>query len=506
MCGFVVTTRVKDIELLTNRQKFRGPTDTGYASNGKIAFGHVLLDVNGEHQVQPYKTKKGNILVFNGEMYDSNIPNDTAFLGNGLDMFGYQFISNTDWHGSFAYYKPKENKLIVARDHFGAKPLWIYKKGKEVTVTTSLRSITWKKYNDKMKGHYMTNPLWLGTTNPWLDVIKVPPGSIYTLNLETGGVLVKNMWRNFRIASKKIDLEDFRKRLVSSIRKVGKNKQKTALFLSGGLDSTCVLGVLKDCDLDLTAYICDYEKGGARFHDHDAFRTESKMAVRTCKEWGVPYKVVKLNLDSVNHYDRLWLNGTHYPWVDKNRRAPRFALCKAASKDGCKVVLTGDSADELFTGYQHHYKYYDDNYNKETIEQYASKQKWIPREIFSKTDWKNNALWYDLVSTSEQNILTTDQTAGMWGMESRPVFLSQSFVRYMLSIESSVKFKTHPDYLGVGKLGTYKYLIREVMKDYLPKHVSSRKKKVGWSSPWDNNHKELTRLWKLQDLEFIANL
>ena len=44
-------------------------------------------------------------------------------------MFGFQFIQNTDWHGSFAYYKVKENKLIIARDHFGSKPLWIHKKG-----------------------------------------------------------------------------------------------------------------------------------------------------------------------------------------------------------------------------------------------------------------------------------------------------------------------------------------------------------------------------------------
>ena len=145
MCGFVVTTRVRDIKHMTEQQKFRGPSDTGYATNGKLAFGHVLLDINGEHQVQPFKTRKGNILVFNGEMYDSNIDNDTAFLGNGLDLFGFQFISNTDWHGSFVYYKAKENKLFIARDHFGAKPLWIYKKGKEITVTTSLRSIYWKK-------------------------------------------------------------------------------------------------------------------------------------------------------------------------------------------------------------------------------------------------------------------------------------------------------------------------------------------------------------------------
>ena len=72
----------------------------------------------------------------------------------------------------------------------------------------------------------------------------------------------------------------------------------------------------------------------------------------------------------------------------------------------------------------------------------------------------------------------------------------------MLSIDSAVKFTTHIDY----HLGTYKYLLREVMKDYLPDHVRTRKKKVGWSSPWDNNHKDLQALWKLQDLEYISNL
>ena len=501
MCGFVVTTR-NDIVELTEKQKFRGPDDTGYATIGNLSFGHVLLDINGEHQVQPFKTKKGNILVFNGEMYDSNIPNDTAFLGNGLDMFGFQFIQNTDWHGSFAYYKVKENKLIIARDHFGSKPLWIHKKGQEFTVTTSLRSLTFKKPNKNEFQKFINNPIWVGQRSPYKNTIKMAPGAIFTIDLNKNIITQNNLWRNFSITSNEIKEKQFKDNLIKSINKVGKNKQKCGIFLSGGLDSTCALGILKDADLDLTAYICDYEKGGSRHHDHDAFRKESKMAVKTCKEWGVPYKVVKLFVSSVTHYDRMWLNGTHFPWVDMNRRAPRFALCKAASQDGCKIILTGDSADELFTGYMHHDKYYNDEYNKETIDKYAKREKWVPDQIFSKTDYKNNALWYDLVCTSEQNLLATDQTCGMWGMESRPVFLSQSFVRYMLSIESRVKFKKHPDY----QLGTYKYLLREVMKDYLPKHVRERKKKVGWSSPWDNNHKELTRLWKLQDLEYISNL
>jgi len=45
--------------------------------------------------------------------------------------------------------------------------------------------------------------------------------------------------------------------------------------------------------------------------------------------------------------------------------------------------------------------------------------------------------------------------------------------------------KLHKDYVT----GTYKYLLRVIMKDYIPKHIQDRKKKCGWSSPWDNNSK-----------------
>ena len=48
--------------------------------------------------------------------------------------------------------------------------------------------------------------------------------------------------------------------------------------------------------------------------------------------------------------------------------------------------------------------------------------------------------------------------------------------------------------------------MREVMKDYLPDHVRLRNQKVGWSSPWDNNHPELSPKWRKQDLEFIKTV
>ena len=62
--------------------------------------------------------------------------------------------------------------------------------------------------------------------------------------------------------------------------------------------------------------------------------------------------------------------------------------------------------------------------------------------------------------------------------------------------DGKTKMKMHKDY----STGTYKYLLRVVMKDYIPQHIQNRKRKCGWSSPWDNNSdinkKHNQKIWK----------
>ena len=69
MCGFVVTNSDKDIKEMLYRQKHRGPDAQHFWSDGNISMGHALLDISGETQLQPYKTKRGNILVFNSAFF-----------------------------------------------------------------------------------------------------------------------------------------------------------------------------------------------------------------------------------------------------------------------------------------------------------------------------------------------------------------------------------------------------------------------------------------------------
>ena len=85
MCGFVGTTNHALVRLMIQKQEHRGPDALEFWSDEKFSFGHALLDINGERQIQPYITPKGNVLLFNGEMYDTTIPNDTEWLGKALD-------------------------------------------------------------------------------------------------------------------------------------------------------------------------------------------------------------------------------------------------------------------------------------------------------------------------------------------------------------------------------------------------------------------------------------
>ena len=501
MCGFVVTTDIENCGKMMERQRFRAPDGMAMWKNDKIAMAHGLLDISGKKQLQPYKTKKNNYLVFNGEMYDTNIQNDTKYLADGLEHYGFKFLEWNDWHGSLAWYQPEKNKLIVCRDHFGAKPLWIYKKGKHVTVTTSLRSLSDLKENRANKKGFIINALLQGNESPYKDVVKVAPGEYVIFDFNKNKIIYKNLWNSFKVRSNPFSKADFRARLIANIQKIATSRQKTGLFLSGGFDSTFALSVVKDMDLDLTVYICAYDNSSGLYHNHNTFKHEARLAAETCKQWGVKHKIVVLQQDKIYDYDRRWLNNARFPWSDRNRRVPRYFLCEQAAKDGCKVILTGDSADELFSGYMHHHKFWLENYCEEKLEWYKTFTRW-PNIEWSDTDKWNNMLLSDLLITSEQNILATDQTCGMFGMESRPVYLGQNFVRYCYEFDGMTKFTQKFGW----DTGTYKYLLREVMGDMIPNHVKDRKRKTGWSSPWDNNHKTLAIEWRNRDWQYMTEL
>ena len=106
----------------------------------KVTLGHNLLSImaNPNLSTQPWKTPAGNILVYNGEIFNyyelkekykgkgfAGITGcDTELLAWGLDEFGLDFIDEIDSMHGFAYYRKDEQQIWLSRDHAGIKPLY----------------------------------------------------------------------------------------------------------------------------------------------------------------------------------------------------------------------------------------------------------------------------------------------------------------------------------------------------------------------------------------------
>lgn len=499
MCGFIGTTNKPLAELMLRKQEHRGPDALSFWGDEKIKLGHALLDITGANQIQPITTENGNIVMLNGEMYDSRIANDTVWLGKMLDKYGLSVLEWTDWHGSIMYYMPQQNKLVLVRDQFGTKPLWWGWDGKTFEFSTSCKSFLYKKLNVNERKFGS-----LGDECIWKGYHKVEAGGVLEFDTNNWSLTRRNLWNWFILRKKTFDPEEFIHETKQSILKVanhGNSTNKHAIFLSGGFDSQLVASICRESTKDITLFTCGYTNEKGNSHAHMGFQNESMMAKKSSELWGRELVKVDLGRDQRIALGKTWLAGTHYAWADHNRQAPRYLLARAAAEHGCKVVLTGDSGDELYSGYLHHDKRFNENYCLKMIED-MRKMRWFPQNMLDQADPMGMSLFIDLLTSSEQNILATDQTVGLFGMEARIPLLTQRYVHYVLGIPTKTRFKQLP---GLD-IGTTKYLMREVMKDYIPQHVLERKQKTGWSSPWDNNHPHQSARWRDEDLELLKRL
>ena len=133
MCGIYGIT-AKD-EAFVNQYitacSHRGPDGRGVWSDEHVTLGHNLLAIteDSKESQQPWITPKGNILVYNGEIFNyyallekhltftPRTQCDTELLAWGLDQYGIDFVNEIDSMHSFAYYDIADKKIYLSRDH-----------------------------------------------------------------------------------------------------------------------------------------------------------------------------------------------------------------------------------------------------------------------------------------------------------------------------------------------------------------------------------------------------
>ncbi|MCX4028336.1 asparagine synthase (glutamine-hydrolyzing) [Endozoicomonas sp. SM1973] len=355
----------KRTQLAVNRLYHRGPDQQNIISIENAVLGHTRLSIiDISSSMQPMHTPdKRYWLVFNGEIYNYkelkssladkwffNSAGDTEVILAGLALYGDSFIKLMEGMWAIAFWDTKEKKLTLSRDPFGKKPLY-FKMAKEEFMCSSelpaLKALDQTPWSEDLNStsDYFSYGICLPGHTFYKDVKEVLPG--HNLTWSPGNTYSTEPY--WQLETKRIQdinnhsyekLEDL---LLKSIKKRLVADVEIGAFLSGGIDSSLIVSLIsnkiKNNLKTFTVSFCN------KSYD------ESKFAKEISKKFNTQHIISNFDLSS-SHKTIIPLitNSIGQPFSDASI-LPTYLLSKVTSSY-VKVALSGDGADEVFSGYQ----------------------------------------------------------------------------------------------------------------------------------------------------------
>ena len=360
----------------------RGPDDEGLFADEFCSLGMRRLSiidlVDGNQPI--WNADHSKVIVYNGEIYNFKIlreelkkvgysfrtNSDTEVILLGYEAYGVRFLNKLEGMFAFAIYDLNEKKWIFARDRIGEKPLYYHIDSEKVIFASELKSVTAtglvKKEIDTtalsqyFQLTYIPAPLTIFT-----DVKKLLPGNYMEITVD-GKVTIKQYWSLFSEIDPSIGYEAYKQKLreslISSVEKRMISDVPIGAFLSGGFDSSVVVGIMSILKPGkVNTFTVSFD---------DKIYDESKLAEIVAKKNKTNHTVLKISEEEILGNIPDLLNNIDEPFADSSLIAVN-AISKKA-REYVKVVLTGDGGDELFAGY-----------NKYLLPYYGNRYKKIPR-------------------------------------------------------------------------------------------------------------------------------
>jgi asparagine synthase (glutamine-hydrolysing) len=382
MCGIVgivssIETELSKIASATLTLAKRGPDNRSTKRFDNLSLGHARLSIidKSEGANQPFTdiTERYTI-IFNGEIYNYQQ------LKQELIEEGIHFLTTSDTevllylyikHGSacleklngffaFSVFDQQENSLFVARDRMGIKPLLYYFDGEQLIFASELKAILSFNINKKIDQISLFNYLqfnYIPTNNSIIEgVKKLKPGHFFKLknikNLpleieeelyyeipSNKEVTIQTNAMNYEKSQEMLRnlLDDaVQKRLVSDV--------PVGTFLSGGVDSSIISLLAKKHKPDLQTFSIGFKD--------EPFFDETVYANAVAKKIGSKHRVFSLtNNDLYENLNEI-LDYIDEPFADSSAIA--VYLLSKYTKEHVSVALSGDGADEMFSGYNKH--------------------------------------------------------------------------------------------------------------------------------------------------------
>ena len=396
MCGIsgIVTKNNKELgsrkslEVMTDSIRVRGPDDCGYYESRNsderyVGLGHRRLSIiDIDAGKQPITNEDESVfLVFNGEIYNYQALriqlqskghifrtlSDSEVIVHAYEEYGDDCVKHFRGMFAFAIWDESKNRLFLARDRFGKKPLFYYLQNETILFSSEIKSITSVVkcvLNTGTISDYLVHRYVPGPETLYQNIQKLNPGSIATFQ---NGIFEQSRYYyphdkfiNTSNSSPSNAVNTFAEKLREAVKLRMISDVPFGAFLSGGIDSSVIVALMSECS---EFAVKTFSVG---FSESDY--SELEYAAVIAKHFNTDHHELIVSHDELIENLPNLIRYRDAP-VSEPSDIPIYLLAKEASKT-VKMVLTGEGSDEILGGYPKH-----------VFENYVNRYQWIPEIV-----------------------------------------------------------------------------------------------------------------------------
>ena len=559
MCGITgvvnldgSTVSVSTLKRMTDVIRHRGPDGEGFWADGCVALGHrrlAIIDLSPLGH-QPMQSKSGNlVLIYNGEIYNfQNLRveleslghsfhsrSDSEVLLNAYQQWGADCVRRFNGMFAFAIWDRRSQRLFIARDRYGIKPLYYYCKNGVFAFASEIKSLLQHPQisvspSPEALNEYFSFQNIFSDLTLFGDIKLLPPAHTMSIAARPGETPRPKRYWDYEFTegdagSEEEYAEELHRLFEQAVNRQLVSDVEVGSYLSGGLDSgavTCLaarnFGHLKTFTggFDLSSAsgleLGFDERRRAEFLSN-AYKTEQYEVVLKAGD------MERVMPQLIWHLEDLRV-GQSYPNYYVARLASRFV----------KVVLSGAGGDELFAGYPWRYyravvnddaehyleKYYrywqrlisdelkPDFFQPEihapirdhsTKDVFRSVMNGRAFEVRSPEDYINRSLYFEIKTFLHGLLVVEDKLSMAHSLETRVPFLDNDLVDFALRVPVRYKLRNIGEIMRLNEnepgaktqryfneTGDGKLLVRKTLSRYLPPDYTGALKQ-GFSAP-----------------------
>ncbi|OZI68270.1 asparagine synthase (glutamine-hydrolyzing) [Bordetella genomosp. 1] len=492
----------------------RGPDEQGVHAEAGAALGNCRLSIiDVKEGQQPFVSDDGQVvLVQNGEIFNHielaaelaakgvhcRTHSDTEVLLRLYETEGISFVNRLNGMFAIAILDRREDAMYLIRDRIGVKPLYIAERDRRVTFASEIKAILLAGVpavrDDEALHHFLTYNYVPAPFTMFAGIRHLPPG--HWMKVTRQGSTTHQWWDLAQIAPEtgraEADwIEEFNAILDDAVRIRLRSDVPIGAFLSGGVDSSSVVGLMaRHMSRPVQTFCIGFD---------DPRYDESSFAQTAADRFKTDHTMERV---SPNMLDR-WAKATWYcdqPHGDVSF-LPTWRVSELAAQH-VKVVLTGDGGDELFAGYDKYKsffaqsgideldhdafarRYFDsislfDPQAKRALYRPADQQRLehadsfaLARDIMRQVphqDRINQALFLDMqLLLSGNNLVKPDRMGMAESLEARTPFLDYRMMEFAFRMPGDLKLRG----------GETKYLYKKAVAPLIGEDLAYRRKQM----------------------------